>query len=145
MKITTIVVAVLVLGAIGVTYYVTTNTAPERKNTHTLERAPKSLPSGTESYEVPVDAHIVTLTDVGFTPNELTIRKGDSVAFKTTGADLFWPASNLHPSHLIYAAFDPQEPIPPNLVWTFRFDTIGEWQYHDHLAPYFTGVITVTE
>lgn len=89
--------------------------------------------------------HIVELRPEGFQPEELTIRKGDTVIFKTTKGSYFWPASNLHPTHNIYAEFDPKEPIGPEESWSFRFDNVGIWKYHDHLAPYFTGVITVIE
>lgn len=101
-------------------------------------------PSAAES-EVPEGAHVITLTKEGFEPAEITIRKGETVAFRSTAGDLFWPASNLHPSHGIYPEFDPKEPVQPDAVWSFTFDSVGEWKFHDHLAPYFTGVITVTE
>ncbi|MBY0111048.1 cupredoxin domain-containing protein [Patescibacteria group bacterium] len=95
--------------------------------------------------KVPEGAIVVELTKEGFSPSELTIAKGESVTFRTTGTDLYWPASNLHPSHGIYPEFDPLKPLQPTEVWSFTFDQVGEWKYHDHLAPYFTGVITVTE
>lgn len=92
---------------------------------------------------VPEGAVVVTLTKDGFVPSELHIKEGDTVAFTNTTGELFWPASNLHPSHGIYPEFDPLEPVPAESVWSFTFDTIGEWRYHDHLAPYYTGVIFV--
>ena len=94
----------------------------------------------------PIDgATVITLTKDGFKPSEVTIAKGTTVLFKTTTGNLYWPASNLHPSHLIYAELDPQEPISPADTWSFTFDKAGEWKFHDHLSPYFTGTITVTE
>lgn len=95
--------------------------------------------------EVPEGATVVTLGKDGFSPAELTIAKGETVTFRTTNGELFWPASNLHPSHTIYPEFDPLTPVQPNTVWSFTFEKPGEWKFHDHLAPYFTGVITVTE
>lgn len=85
----------------------------------------------------------VVLTKDGFQPETLTINKGDTVVFSTTAGRQFWPASNLHPSHDIYPAFDPQIPIEPDKTWSFTFAKEGTWQFHDHLAPYFTGKITV--
>lgn len=85
----------------------------------------------------------ITLTENGFTPEELTIRAGDTVKFVSTTGDFFWPASNPHPTHTIYPAFDPQKPIAPDSSWSFTFTEAGTWHYHDHLAPYFTGTITV--
>lgn len=86
----------------------------------------------------------VVLTPDGFQPQELDIREGQRVGFTTTRSVPFWPASDLHPSHEIYRAFDPREPISPDGEWTFRFAKSGTWTYHDHLAPQFTGVIRVT-
>lgn len=92
---------------------------------------------------VPEGAVVVTLTKDGFTPMEVRIKTGDTVAFTNTTGELFWPASNLHPSHSIYPEFDPMEPVPADGVWSFTFTKTGEWLYHDHLAPYYTGVIIV--
>lgn len=94
---------------------------------------------------VPEGAHVVTLTEDGFVPSELSIKVGETVAFRSENGDLFWPASNLHPSHGIYPEFDPLGPVQPNAVWSFTFTQVGAWKYHDHLAPYYTGVVTVTE
>jgi plastocyanin len=95
--------------------------------------------------EIPAGAILVTLSKDGFSPDELSIKTGDTVTFRSVTGDLYWPASNLHPSHLVYPEFDPEEPVEPDAVWSFTFVKAGEWKYHDHLAPYFTGVITVTE
>lgn len=88
---------------------------------------------------------VITLGMNGFEPKNITITKGDTVEFKTTREAYFWPASNLHPTHELYAEFDPQVPVDPTENWSFTFKETGQWQYHDHLAPYYTGTITVTE
>jgi hypothetical protein len=87
----------------------------------------------------------ITLTEDGYRPEEVTIEKGDTVVFKTTLNEFFWPASNLHPSHEIYPEFDPQEPVDAKQTWSLTFTKVGTWKYHDHLAPYYTGTITVKE
>lgn len=87
--------------------------------------------------------HTVELRDSGFYPEEITIQKGETVKFTTTRDKYFWPASNIHPIHEIYPAFDPKEPIDPKETWSFRFDETGQWKYHDHLAPYYTGTVIV--
>jgi plastocyanin len=89
--------------------------------------------------------HITELRNDGFYPKEFTIQKGDRVKFITTRDEYFWPASNLHPSHGIYPEFDPKEPIEAEESWSFRFDKAGNWRYHDHISPYFSGVIEVRE
>lgn len=91
------------------------------------------------------DVHHVNETEDGFSPRELTIKVGDSVKFTTTRGKPFWPASDLHPSHTIYPQFDPKQPTESTNSWTFRFDKIGQWNYHDHLAPDLIGAIIVKE
>lgn len=87
----------------------------------------------------------ITLTKDGFIPAESTIKAGDTVTFVTDSGKPFWPASNLHPSHLLYPEFDPKQPVAANASWSFTFTKVGSWKFHDHLAPYFTGTITVTD
>lgn len=93
----------------------------------------------------PSGATVVTLTDDGFQPSEITIHAGQTVTFRTTSGKPFWPASDPHPSHTNYPEFDPKDPIAPDAVWSFAFTKIGTWGYHDHLAPYFTGTIHVEQ
>jgi plastocyanin len=87
--------------------------------------------------------HVVTLGENGFDPENITIKRGDSIEFKTTLDKHFWPASDIHPTHGIYPEFDPQDAIAPDKTWTFKFGKVGKWNYHDHLSPYYTGTVTV--
>ena len=89
--------------------------------------------------------HMVVLYDYGYEPRSLVIKKGETVVFATAREGHHWPASNLHPTHDIYPTFDPQEPIAPDETWAFTFEEVGRWTFHDHLAPFYTGVIEVTE
>lgn len=88
---------------------------------------------------------VAELTEEGFVPKNLNVLKGQKVTFKTTRGKEFWPASDLHPTHGIYPEFDPQRPIPPDQSWTFQFNKIGEWRYHDHLYPHYRGTIKVVQ
>lgn len=87
----------------------------------------------------------VTLTEEGYQPSELFIKTGTKVIFKTTVNRPHWPASNLHPTHEIYSAFDPKKPIPATEEWSFVFDKVGDWKFHDHIRSYYTGIIHVSE
>lgn len=93
----------------------------------------------------PTKAAVVTidLTESGFSPQTVTIKQGDVVKFTTNRTQSFWPASDLHPTHLIYSEFDPQVPIRPDQSWSFQFDKVGPWKFHDHLSPNYRGVIAV--
>jgi len=100
-----------------------------------------------ESTSVPATGieHIVVLTERGYEPTEITIKQGDRIVFSASSdyGRLHWPASNLHPTHSLYSEFDPLAPIEPEATWGFVFGKVGEWRFHDHLAPYHTGTITV--
>jgi len=65
--------------------------------------------------------YIVTLRDAGFHPEEITIRKDDTITFTSqTGKEPFWPASDIHPTHGIYPEFDPKKSVPAGESWSFR-------------------------
>ena len=89
--------------------------------------------------------YVIELTEEGYLPKELVIKKGETVRFKTSMNEPFWPASNSHPTHGIYNEFDPKVPIDPTDSWAFTFNRTGRWMYHDHLYSYFTGVILVID
>lgn len=90
-------------------------------------------------------AATITRTDNGFQPDTITIKKGDTVLFNSTAKNFYWPASDIHPTHGIYPEFDPKRPIAPDETWSFKFDRVGTWRFHDHLQANITGAITVTE
>lgn len=86
---------------------------------------------------------VIVLGETGYSPQNVVIKAGDTIEFKTERNQPFWPASDLHPTHGVYPEFDPQEPIDPGSSWKFQFNKPGSWKYHDHLDPFFRGSITV--
>lgn len=100
----------------------------------------KKVPPG----ESGVFSTMITLTEGGFEPKEVTLATGSTVTFVTEKDKDFWPASNIHPTHSLYPAFDPKRALKPAEAWSFTFDTVGEWRFHDHIQPFYTGVIHVT-
>jgi plastocyanin len=80
-----------------------------------------------------------------YTPSDIKIRAGTKVTFINNTDTLRWPASDLHPSHGLYPEFDPKGPIKQGEEWSFTFNDVGEWGYHDHLAPYITGIVEVID
>jgi len=85
----------------------------------------------------------IVLTNTGFKPQTVFITRGTRVTFKTEREDPFWPASDLHPFHTIYSAFDPKKPLSAEETWSFVFSRDGRWNYHDHIDPVVMGVIVV--
>ena len=91
------------------------------------------------------DGKTVIMKEGVFEPETLTIQKCTQVIFKNQDKNAHWPASNLHPTHGIYPEFDPKQPIEAGKEWSFVFDKVGKWKYHDHLSPSTRGVIEVKE
>lgn len=87
--------------------------------------------------------HTVEMRDDGFAPEEITILQGDKVVFENAGAKSRWPASDIHPTHQIYAEFDAKEEVLPGESWEFTFEKAGTWKFHDHIYPEQTGVVSV--
>ncbi|OGI59669.1 hypothetical protein A3C60_01860 [Candidatus Nomurabacteria bacterium RIFCSPHIGHO2_02_FULL_37_45] len=104
-----------------------------------------------------VATNIITFTSSGYSPNPLNIRSGDIVTFKNESSVNMWTASGMHPTHIVYSGtslsehcpdktnvtFDACQGIPPGASWSFKFEKIGSWGYHDHLHPTFFGKIIV--
>lgn len=88
---------------------------------------------------------VVKVTDTGFVPDSITVKKGTPVVWINQTNDFVWPASNPHPLHTDYPGFDPQEPFKNRETWTFTFDRVGNWGYHNHLKPSMRGTVRVTE
>lgn len=80
-----------------------------------------------------------------FEPQTLIIQTGTKVIFKNEDTQDHWPASAIHPTHGIYPEFDPRQNIKPGDEWSFVFNKVGNWKYHDHLSPSTTGEIRVVE
>lgn len=80
-----------------------------------------------------------------FTPASVDIKVGDIVVFKNQGNAPFWPASNPHPVHTDYSAFDAKGPVQPGQNYQFKFTQAGNWKFHDHLNPSDGGVVNVTQ
>jgi plastocyanin len=87
--------------------------------------------------------NIVKFTDNGFEPSTLTVDSDTTVEFENKSNDDFWPASNVHPTHLLYPGFDAKKPVLPGDSYSFTFTKVGSWGYHNHLEPDVQGTIVV--
>jgi plastocyanin len=87
--------------------------------------------------------NVVKFTGTAFEPSTLTIKAGETVKFENKSGDDFWPASNVHPTHLLYPGFDAKKPILDGGSYSFTFTKTGSWGYHNHLTPDIEGTIVV--
>ncbi len=88
---------------------------------------------------------VIRMDNGVFEPDTITIKRGTQVVFESVGSESHWPASNLHPTHGIFPEFDSKRRVAPGESWSFVFDRVGEWRFHDHLSPRMLGTIVVTE
>ena len=86
---------------------------------------------------------IVEITPSGFSPKTLTINMGDKVTWINKGSRSVWPASANHPTHTIYPEFDSLGTLNTGESYSFTFENVGTWGYHDHLSPSMRGTIVV--
>ena len=98
----------------------------------------------TEPEAIDPDAPAIAYSgDGGFVPKRLDIEPRTQVRFVNASDEDFWPASNIHPTHLILPELDAKKPIPSGETWAFTFNTRGYWRFHNHLAPEFGGLVVV--
>ena len=103
------------------------------------EEAEKNLPI--------MKSNVIEITSSGFMPSELTIPKGTKVTWVNKDAEEHWPASATHPTHKVYPGsdiekcgtseqegiFDACHNLASGESWSFTFNEVGSWNYHDHL------------
>jgi len=102
--------------------------------------------------------HLVEIGSSGFFPKSLSINSGDSVKFINKVNIRAWPASAIHPTHTLYpgsninkcdtdeklTTFDACGELRSGESYSFMFDEVGSWTYHDHLDTSRTGTIIVS-
>lgn len=93
----------------------------------------------------------ITYADQGYSPSEVTIKKGDTVKWVNQGTEDMWTASGPHPAHTGYpttggcinSTFDSCTGIKSGSSWSFTFDVTGTWLYHNHSNPGQRGKVVV--
>ena len=133
--------------------------AEAEQNSQEIVTVP-STTEATSTSSAPQGATVtITNTDAGFSPSPVTISVGDTVEFKNASSADFWPASAAHPTHTVYPGsdikkcgtaeqsgiFDACRGLATSESFTFTFNEVGIWRYHDHLQATVNGTITVTE
>src|SRR3989338_3483773 len=80
-----------------------------------------------------------------FVPKVVNVKKGDKVTWINKSSKAVWPASAMHPTHLLYPEFDALRGLKPGENYSFVFEKVGSWKYHDHLNPSSFGTVEVAE
>ena len=144
MRTSFIIVSVFVLVGVAAGAYLLQTREGEPSVNHTYETVGSGTPLGGGVLDGSfTPAAVITRTDEGYEPTEITIKVGDTLSFVNESDEFHWPASDVHPTHTIYSEFDPLEPIAPGGTWSFTFTRAGEWRFHDHIRANLKGTITV--
>lgn len=101
----------------------------------------------------------VTITDTAYNPQTITIKKGGTVTWTSASDTPNWPATAMHPTHEKYPGssitkcataeastiFDACKGLANGETYSFTFNSVGEWSYHEHLGVKMFGKIIVVE
>lgn len=86
----------------------------------------------------------VTYDGTAFSPATISVKQGDSITFINNSTGGMSVASDPHPSHTIYPEFDQYKTSAKGQKsFTFIFDKLGTWGYHNHLNESAVGSVTV--
>lgn len=140
-----LVIVVLVVGAV-VLVMKAPRPQPAPEPTASVEPTaiptPATAPELEEFEEERASQGIVLVTDSGFDPATVTIVIGTQVNWVNQTNTTVNVSSAPHPAHTLYPALNLGD-FAKDASVTLTFDTLGEYQYHNHLAPSQTGVINV--
>ena len=156
-----ILLAVVVLVIVSAGWFYMKNKAGVSLNTPTptVSSTPTPLvsPESTTTPSPVVSKNIITYTDSGYTPNIITIKKGETVVWKNESSSPMWTASAMHPLHRAYPGtdisacgtqtlmpmFDSCVGVASGQSWSFTFNNVGTWGYHNHLNSSKFGKVIV--
>jgi len=106
---------------------------------------PATPPSGQIQAQIGLKASVSITAGGTFSPAVITVKKGTTVTWTNTGSAQVWIASNPHPTHTDYPGFDSKAAIGTGESYSFTFNKVGSWGYHNHLNPTVMGTVIVTE
>ena len=97
--------------------------------------------------EAPLQSYTIVFNAEGkYNPVYLKIKKGEKVTWLNQGSGNIWPAVGPHPTHDQYTEFDAKRKIQPGENFSFTFDRVGIWQYHNHIdGGQMVGMVEVSE
>lgn len=121
-----------------------TGAQPAQPATPPADAIRVELDVGTDAI-IKLEAKVAITAGGTFAPATLTVKKGTKVTWTNEGNRPVWPASAPHPVHTDYPGFDAGTDLRKGDSWSFTFDKVGSWNYHNHLLPSTTGTIVVTE
>ncbi len=95
------------------------------------KRSNRSLTSENTSTELAV----IEITNNGFIPNTLQIKKNTTVTWRNIDTNTHQPAADPFRTHESNPNLVALEALEENDSFSFTFDEVGEFGYHDNLNP----------
>jgi len=142
----TLVAAVAVILLVLVGWYVVkskSTTPPETVQPNQTPTPSASVsPSSASEGAMMKEETMVKITSVGFSPQTITIKVGDKVAWTNGDSANHTVNSAPHPIHTAYPPLN-LGTINPGEKKSLTFPKAGTYKYHDHLNPSLTGSVTV--
>lgn len=87
---------------------------------------------------------MVEITTAGFSPQTITVKRGQSAVWVNKETAAHQPMSNPFPGGDLLSGFNSSEPLAKGDSYTATFDKSGVYPYHDALNPsVFNGVVIV--
>jgi len=151
---------ILILSVVGYYFFIKfkkPTLVPEASQPQIMPPLETSTPTLPTQEAMPTSEVIIKITANGFEPKEVEITKGTKVTWINEQPNPSWPASDVHPTHEVYPGssikkcgtpeqdkiFDACRGLKQGESWSFVFNEVGEWYYHDHLNPSWKGEIVV--
>lgn len=167
MKTALAIIIVIIVIAGGYLLFARKAQAPTAEQNPATQNTGNSAPlettnpaAATTATNPPAAGHAVTVTFTanGFSPKTVNVKKGDTVMFVNSSSEQMWVASNPHPIHSGYSgttvdqhcpdtqgvAFDECTAVGAGGTYSFTFQKVGSWGYHNHIDHGMTGTVVVS-
>lgn len=138
-----VVVLVLIVGG----WFLTRPKQPTTPSPSETTQPPASTESASpssasEGAMMKEDKNLVKVSATGFTPQNLTVKAGNTVTWMNGDTVDHIVNSAVHPTHQVYPPLN-LGVIKSGDKTSLSFPTAGTYKYHDHLNPSATGSVTV--
>ena len=146
---------VIIIAALGGWYIFSRPATSQAPSTPPVEQA-----ETTTAMDTPLTPVTVMYTDSGFSPVSVRVTQGQTVTWVNQSSHSMWVASAAHPTHVAYGGtakethcatdyrgstpFDACAATIANASYSFTFDKIGDWKYHNHANATHFGTVVVT-
>lgn len=146
----TIFIIVMMLGAGGATYVLRRSVRVQDEaatQSETVSTVPPPVQQTQETDNTQTEVTTVKYSDAGFEPKQITVKKGTKVQFTNNAQIPMYVATDPHPAHTDYPEFEMgvvlQRHPEPDEDFSFTFDKVGTWKYHNHAMPDHVATVVV--